>query len=308
MFIGKITMFKYLRFILTAVLLVTSACSHTQDSKDDKRSAEEMYADAMDALHKEKFRKSIEEFENVERNYPYSKSATNAQLMAAYARYEDEQYDDAIIALDRFIKLHPGHQSTPYAYYLKALCYYERISTVNRDQSFTSDSEEALKEVVARFPESEYARDASIKLDLVHDHLAGKELEVGRFYLKRGQYVAAINRFQQVVDNYQTTAQVPESLHRLVEAYTALGITTEAQKYAAVLGHNYPGSKWYSYSYKLLDGKDLPSTIEGSTPSDLVESPAQSSWFKIPFLGNKKKRQLAPPPVIIIEADDFKTK
>jgi outer membrane protein assembly factor BamD len=291
-------MFKPLSCLVIASFLITTSCSHDNNKKEDTRPAEEIYADAINDLNKEKFRKAIEKFEDVERNYPYSKSATSAQLMAAYARYEDEQYDEAVIALERFIKLHPGHESTPYAYYLKALCYYERISTINRDQSFTAEAEGALKEVVARFPNTTYARDANIKLDLVLDHLAGKELEVGRFYLKQQQYIAAINRFQQVVEKYQTTSQIPEALHRLVEANLALGLTTEAQKYAAVLGHNYPESKWYTYSYNLLEGKDLPTAALSKEEAKKIGEPgSKKSWFRLPFF-NKKKRDVAPPPTI----------
>ena len=286
------TMGKQLSVILMSGLLLTTACSHRNKEEDDKRPVEVLYNEALTTLKKEKFRKAIEGFENVERNYPYSKWATNAQLMTAYAQYQDEQYDDAIIALERFIKLHPGHADAAYAYYLKVLCYYERISTINRDQSFTEQSEKALKELIARFPESDYARDAAIKLDLVMDHLAGKEVEVGRFYLKNGQYISAINRFQKVLANYQTTSHVPEALHRLVESYTALGIPSEAQRYAAVLGHNYPGSTWYRYSYALVGGQEAPQANPSATD---VQKPTSESWFKIPFLSHKK-RTLAPPP------------
>jgi outer membrane protein assembly factor BamD len=293
---------KYITILLLTGLLAIASCGHDKDKKDDKRPVETIYTEAMENLKKDKYRKSIEQFEDVERNYPYSKWATNAQLMAAYARYQDEQYDDAVIALERFIKLHPGNSSAAYAYYLKALCHYERISTINRDQSFTGQAKDALKEVVARFPDTAYSRDANIKLDLVLDHLAGKEVEVGRFYLKNGQYIAAINRFQEVIASYQTTSQIPEALHRLVESHMALGIPSEAKKYAAVLGHNYPGSKWYGYSYALLEGKDLPEMV-ASTEPETSKPATKKSWFKIPFLNNKK-RDLAPPPVMSVEGKE----
>lgn len=292
-------MTKYVTILCVSGLLLATACSHTKDKEEDKRPVEVLYNEALTTLKKEKYRKAVEQFEDLERTYPYSKWATNAQLMTAYAHYEDEQYDDAIIALERFIKLHPGHQDVAYAYYLKSLCYYERISTITRDQSFTEQSEKALKEVTVRFPDSDYARDAAIKLDLVQDHLAGKEVEVGRFYLTKGQYIAAINRFQKVLENYQTTSQIPEALHRLVEAYTALGIPSEAQHYAAVLGHNYPGSTWYSYSYALVGGQEEPQAKAGAGD---VQKPVKESWFHIPFLGDKK-RQLAPPPSSITDKD-----
>ena len=200
----------------------------------------------------------MREFDEVERQHPYSVWATKAQLMSAFAMYQGGRYDDAVIALDRFIDLHPGNpRDASYAYYLKALSYYEQISDVSRDQMKTLDANEALEEVMRRYPKSDYARDANLKLDLVRDHLAGKEMEVGRFYLKRGHYLAAINRFRTVVDEYQTTSHVAEALHRLAESYTAWGLTAEARENAAVLGHNYPGSEWYVDSYKIVEGVDV---------------------------------------------------
>jgi tetratricopeptide (TPR) repeat protein len=171
--------------------------------------------------------------------------------------YRDGKNYDAEITQERFIKLHPAHKDVAYAYYMRAIGYYEQITDISRDQKITEDALAALREVVQRFPNSPYARDAKIKIDLTQDHLAGKQLEIGRFYQKRGEYVAAINRFRDVVERYQTTAQVPEALHRLVETYLTLGITTEAQKYASVLGHIFPEDKWYKRSFKLL-GKDAP--------------------------------------------------
>ena len=193
-------------------------------------------------------------FDEVDRQHPYSVWADKAQIMAAYALYKRNKYDDAVVALERFIQLHPGSRDAPYAYYLKALCYYERITDVGRDQDLTRRAMAALDEVVRRYPKSKYARDARLKRDLTNDHLAGSEMGIGRFYLKKKQYLAAINRFRGVVDNYQTTSHVPEALHRLTEAYLALGLKDEAQATAAVLGHNFPGSDWYEDSYALITG------------------------------------------------------
>jgi outer membrane protein assembly factor BamD len=185
--------------------------------------------------------------------------------MDAYAHYREARYDDALNAIDRFLSLHPGHQSAPYAYYLRALCYYEQIADVTRDQKNTELALGALSEVVRRYPGTGYARDAQLKIDLTYDHLAGKDMEIGRFYLTRGEYHAAINRFRRVIEQYQTTTHVPEALHRLTEAYLALGIVDEAQTAAAVLGHNYPGSEWYADSYLLLTGVDSrPQENKGS--------------------------------------------
>jgi outer membrane protein assembly factor BamD len=177
--------------------------------------------------------------------------------MNAYSHYLADKYDDAIIALDRFIDLHPGNRDIAYAYYLRAISYYEQIVDVSRDQRITQLALDSLQQVVQRFPNTEYARDASLKIDLTRDHLAGKEMAIGRYYLERDEHFAAINRFKTVIENYQTTTHVPEALHRLVESYLALGITQEAQMAAAVLGHNFPGSDWYRDSYGLLEGRDL---------------------------------------------------
>lgn len=223
---------------------------------------EELYNEAADALDAEQYNKATGLFEEVERQYPYSKWATKAQLMAAYAAYQDDRYDEAILAIDRFVELHPGNEDIDYAYYLKALAYYEQISDVARDQEMTEQALKAFDTVITRFPNSQYTRDSKLKRDLTLDHLAGKEMEIGRYYLNRNQINAAINRFRAVVKNYQTTTHVPEALHRLVEAYLTLGLRPEATRVAAVLGHNYPGSKWYEDSYKILDEKSRQQILE----------------------------------------------
>ena len=222
-----------------------------------ERPVEVIYNNAMDLLETQWYDTAAKEFDEVERQYPYSIWATKAQLMAGYSYYKDERYDDAIIALDRFIELHPGNRDAPYAYYLKALSYYEQISDVGRDQKMTRLALESMREVSRRFPNTTYARDARLKLDLSRDHLAGKDMSIGRYYQRRDDYLAAINRYRAVIETYQTTTHVPEALHRLTECYLALGITDEAQMSAAVLGHNFPGSNWYEDSYALLDSRDL---------------------------------------------------
>jgi outer membrane protein assembly factor BamD len=218
---------------------------------------ETIYNSAMNAMQAGEMADAARLFDEVERQHPYSTWAAKAQLMAAYASYQDNRYDEAINALDRFIQLHPGNKDIAYAYYLRAISYYEQISDVGRDQRPTQQALMALEEVVRRFPDSRYSRDAALKIDLARDHLAGKHMEIGRYYLKQGEYLAAINRFQLVIRDYQTTTHVPEALHRLVESYLSLGVTDEAQSTAAVLGHNYPGSIWYADSYVLLTGIDL---------------------------------------------------
>jgi outer membrane protein assembly factor BamD len=248
--------------------LFLAACG-SDDEQYVEQPPEQLYNTAFNLMREGEYPKAARAFDEVERQHPYSPWATQAQLMAAYAYYREELYDDAIIALERFIELHPGHRSVAYAYYLRALSYYDQIVDVSRDQRNTELALESLTEVVNRFPNTDYARDAALKLDLARDHLAGKEMTIGRFYLQRGQYLAAINRFRRVVELYQTTTHVPEALHRLTESYLALGVRDEAQSAAAVLGYNYPGSDWYQDSYKLLESEDLkPEKNEASWLND----------------------------------------
>jgi outer membrane protein assembly factor BamD len=242
-----------LALVATATILV--GCSGNGDDEAYvERPVEELYNEAQDLLETGDPRQAGQAFEEVERQHPYSQWATRAQLMSAYAFYEANNYDEAIAAAERFVELHPGHEDVPYAYYLIGISYYEQISDVGRDQKMTERALEAFDELVRRFPDSRYARDGELKADLARDHLAGKEMSIGRYYLRRGQYLAAINRFRSVVERYQTTTHVPEALHRLTEAYLALGLEQEAQKNAAVLGYNFPSSEWYQDSYALLNG------------------------------------------------------
>ena len=238
------------------VLAVLVGCAPVEEPYVE-RPVEELYNEAMDSLLDEDFEAATAGFAEVERQHPYSVWATRAQIMLAFVYYQSNLYDDAIAAAERFVELHPGHRDAAYAYYLIAMSYYEQISDVDRDQQTTARALQALEEVVRRFPGSTYARDARLKIDLARDHLAGKEMTVGRFYLRRGNPVAAIGRFRNVVELYQTTSHAPEALHRLTEAYLALGVPGEAQTAAAVLGHNYPGSRWYQHSYALLVDADL---------------------------------------------------
>lgn len=237
---------------VAACAVSLAACSSDDEPAYVERPAPAIFGEANAALQAERYKEAARLFDEVERQHPYSSEATRAQLRAAFAHYQNQKYDDAILALERFIQLHPGHPDVAYAYYMRAICYYEQITDVKRDQRMTRQAMDALQELVRRFPESQYARDAKLKIDLTVDHLAGKEMEVGRYYLKQGQYAAAIGRFRNVVEQYQTTSHVPEALHRLVECYLALGVKEEARSAAAVLGHNYPGSEWYTDSYALL--------------------------------------------------------
>ncbi|MEJ0026674.1 MAG: outer membrane protein assembly factor BamD [Rhizomicrobium sp.] len=216
------------------------------------RPVDQIYADAWKKINQDDFVGAAKQFDEVERQHPYSIWARRAMLMSAYCYYKANHYTDAIAAADSYIQLHPGSREVAYAFYLKAVSLYEQIVDVGRDQSNTEDALTALQDVVQRFPDTEYARDATLKIDLTLDHLAGKEMAVGRYYLRQQDYIGAINRFKVVVGQYQKTSQIAEALERLTEAYYALGIYNEAQNAAAVLGANYPGSPWYQDAYKLL--------------------------------------------------------
>lgn len=244
------------------------AAAETASVAGDKAASlapvEQLYNNGVDALNAQRYSTAVTQFDLVEQNYPYSSWAVNAQLMRGYAEYLQNRYTESIGTLDRFIQLHPAHRDVGYAYYLRALAYYEQIADVQRDQKGTELALAALRDVVNRFPGSAYARDARLKIDLCRDHLAGKEMEIGRFYQNQKLYAGAIGRFQRVIDDYQTTNHAPEALHRLTELYLMLGAVDQAKRTAAVLGHNYPGSEWYQDSYAtLVDNGEAP-PVEGS--------------------------------------------
>ncbi len=250
--------------ILAAAVSV-SGCStlmkkrHKTDLSYVERPVDLLYAAGADRLDRRQWAQAVDYFREVERQHPYSEWSRRAILMTAYAHYQDDQYADAIGDADRFIQLYPGNSSAAYAYYLKAVCYFEQIMDVGRDQAATEQALKALTEVVRRFPRSEYASDARLKMDMVRDQLAGKEMTIGRFYEKQGDPVAAMGRFRSVIDRYQTTSHTPEALYRLVELDLTLGLMDEAKRNAAVLGANFPGSRWYQDAYKLMTARGLPS-------------------------------------------------
>ena len=243
-----------------------------------ERPVEVLYGLATQDLERKRFDRAIAYFEEVERQHPYSAWARRSMLMKAFAYYQGNDYEEAVTAIEQFLALHPGNKDASYAYYLKAMCHYERIRDVGRDQEYTNNAVAALNDVVRRYPNTEYARDARLKLDLTNDHLAGKEMYVGRFYLKQNKHISAINRFKKVVTDYQTTSHVPEALHRIVEAYIELGVYDEARAAAAVLGYNYPGSRWYQDTYRLFEDRNV--LAQGSAPvrrqPEKLEQPAQS--------------------------------
>jgi outer membrane protein assembly factor BamD len=262
------------RLALGAVLLLPLLGGCGSKSDDDTAATsgpsvpvETLYNNGIDALREQRYPSAIDQFNAVDQNYPFSTWAPSAQLMAGYAQYLQNHYTEALTALDHYIQLHPSSRDVAYAYYLRALCYYEQITDISRDQKGTQDAMAALQEVVNRFPGSAYARDARLKIDLCRDHLAGKEMEIGRWYEDQHMYTAAIGRFQRVVDDYQTTNHVPEAMSRLVEIYLILGLKDEAKRTAAVLGYNYPGNRWYADTYDQLRNNGL---VQGApVPSDV---------------------------------------
>jgi outer membrane protein assembly factor BamD len=230
-----------------------------------ERPVEQIYSDAWKQIRDNNWEDAAKQFDEVERQHPYSVWARRAMLMSAFCYYQANKYTDAINTAEQYISLHPGSKEVAYAFYLKAMSLYEQIVDVNRDQTDTEQALTALQDVVQRFPNSEYARDAQLKVDLTLDHIAGKEMEVGRYYLVRGDYIGAINRFKIVVTRYQKTAQIAEALERLTEAYYALGVYSEAQTAAAVLGANYPGSPWYQDAYDLLVTHNMRPNLDKSS-------------------------------------------
>ncbi|MBP7648630.1 MAG: outer membrane protein assembly factor BamD [Phenylobacterium sp.] len=227
----------------------------------EERPVELLYATGADRLDRGLWNQAVDYFQEVERQHPYSEWSRRAILMTAYAHYQANDYAEAIGDADRFISLYPGNPAATYAHYLKAICYFEQIVDVGRDQAATGQALANLREVVQRYPRTEYAADARLKIDMVNDQLAGKEMTIGRWYLRQGDTIAALGRFRTVIDRYQTTSHAPEALYRLVETYLTLGLAEEAKRNGAVLGFNYPGDSWYADAYALLTDKGLrPST------------------------------------------------
>ena len=256
----------------------------------EERPVELLFSVGASDLDKHQWNDAVNYFREVERQHPYSEWSRRAILMTAYAHYEANNYAEAIADSDRFITLYPGNVATPYAYYLKAICYFEQIVDVGRDQASTEQAQLALGEIIKRYPKTEYAVDSRLKLDMVQDQLAGKEMTIGRFYLRNGDPIAAIGRFHNVVARYQTTSHTPEALYRLVEAYLTVGLVDEARKNGAVLGYNYPGDIWYRDAYNLLTSRGMRPSV---TPT--------GSGATLPHLFFLPRRRsspgIAPPPV-----------
>ncbi|HEY1146920.1 MAG TPA: outer membrane protein assembly factor BamD [Allosphingosinicella sp.] len=256
------TMPRPLAILLVAAAVVPlGACAgrnkHASDTSYVARDVSTLYITAKDRLDRGQYTLAAGLFDEVERQHPYSLWARRAQLMGAFSYYLAKEHTKSIDSARRFLSIHPGNKDAPYALYLIALNYYEQIEDVNRDQSITQQALDSLGELIRRYPDTRFAADARLKVDLVRDHLAGKEMEIGRFYQRRKEWLASIIRFRKVIDEYQTTTHAPEALMRLTESYLALGVPEEARKAAAVLGANYPGSKWYARAYELVQ-KNAP--------------------------------------------------
>lgn len=254
------------KHLLLAATFMLTACG-TANKEPVIGTVDSLYTSGQAALSAGKYADAIHTFQELERQHPYSEWATRAQMMVAFAHLQSNNVEEASASAERFIRLHPGHKDLPYLYYIRGLAFYKNISDVNRDQGATRKAAEAFQELITRFPDSEYARDAKQKLLLTQDHLAGKEMAIGRYYQGQDHYLAAINRFQEVVEKYQTSSQTPEALLRLTESYIALGIKDEAERNAAILGHNYPGSDWYKRAYGLLRDEGY-----------LAEADTEESW------------------------------
>ncbi len=257
--------------LIVAVALAVAGCSGKGKEKSDVslegKSPEAIFNSGEALLSKRKASKAATRFSEVERLYPYSDWAKRSVIMSAFAHHEAEEYEESRAAAQRYLDFYPADDDAPYAQYLIALSFYDQIDDVSRDQGVTFQALQALRTTVERYPDSEYASSALLKFDLALDHLAGKEMEIGRYYLKRGHYTAAINRFRIVVEDFQTTTHTPEALHRLVESYLSLGIEADAQTAGAILGYNFQGSDWYKDSHVLLTGQGISTDAENKKSS-----------------------------------------
>ncbi len=263
--------------------LPLAGCAHGGSKSDTAyvaRDVSSLYGAAQRTMQQGDYERAAKLFDEVERQHPYSIWARHAQVMGAFNYYLAEKYNDAISSGQRFLTIHPGSDEAPYAQYIVAMSYYEQIADVTRDQTVSQQANDAFSELIRRYPESRYAADARVKLDLLKDHLAGKDMEVGRFYQRSGQWLAATYRFRNVVDNFQTSSHTPEALERLVECYLALGIPDEAWKASAVLGRNYPETYWYRQSLRLLHTEQNRTgtwTASAPKPGAVASEPAKPS-------------------------------
>lgn len=280
-------------YVLSAILTILTACASDPDM--DNWSAEEIYNKAFDDLEATKYKKAAEEFEKVEIEHPYSKWAVKSKLMSAFAYYKDEKYDDAIIAADRFLKYHPGNKDAAYALYLKGICYYDQITASDKDQGDTQKAEEAFQYLITLFPNTPYAEDARNKINLTEDYKAGQEMVIGRFYLNEGNYLSALNRFNVILEEYQTTIQIEEALYREVEIYAILGMNQYANGYYKILLENYPEGKWTAKAAKIMERIGVNDVAPKAKAAAVVEPEVteSKSWFSGWFGGSDEAKEVA---------------
>ena len=255
--------------VVFSILILLSNCSENQvdiaNIVVEDKAAEEIFNSGEREILRKRYSDAAEKFTEVERLYPYSDWAKRALIMQVYSYHKDQSYDNVVSAANRFIEFHPYDKDVPYAYYLIGLSYYDRVLAIGRDQELAKEALKVFNLIKEEYPESEYASNSEIKFNFLMDHLATKEMEVGRYYLKRSHYAPAINRFRGVIEEFSTTSQVPEALHRLVEAYLSLGLMNEAQTAGAILGYNYKSSDWYERSFELLSSKGLKPKSSGNS-------------------------------------------
>lgn len=248
--------------------LALSACAGSPKQVNLDLTPEVYYDKAMAYMDEKNYKEAIPLFEDLERKHPYSQWSTRGQMMMIFAQYEMQRYSEAVDAANRFMRLHPGYEDLDYVYYMKAMSYYNRLTDVKRDQTYTRKALDVFLELQQRFPRTEYAKDVEKKILLCNDHLAGQEMTVARYYQKHGRMIGAINRYQSVVKDYERTSQVAEALYRMTEVYVSLGLREKAQQAAAILGHNFPENNWYKKSYALM------------VEENLAPAGSRDSWMK----------------------------
>ena len=276
---------NHVLFLIFALIsLLFSSCSDSQNNigigVSEDKAAEEIFNSGERELVRRRYNDAAEKFKEVERLYPYSDWAKRALIMQVYSFHKDKEYENVVSAANRFIEFHPKDKDIPYAYYLIGLSYYDQVLAIGRDQKLTQEALKIFELIIKEYPDSEYASSSQIKFDFLKNQLASKEMEVGRYYLKRSHYVSAINRFRGIIEDFSTTSQVPEALHRLVEAYLSLGLTDEAQTAGAILGYNYKSNEWYERSFELLRSKGLkPKSLGNSWLSQIYRQVVKGQWL-----------------------------
>ena len=270
--------------IFATIFILLSNCSENQvgidNSPSEDRAAEEIFNSGEKEILRKRYGDAAEKFTEVERLYPYSDWAKRALIMQVYSFHKDQSYENVVSAANRFIEFHPNDKDVPYAYYLIGLSYYDQVLAIGRDQELAKEALRVFSLITKEYPESKYASSSQIRFNFLRDHLASKEMEVGRYYLKRSHYAPAINRFRGVIEEFPTTSQVPEALHRLVEAYLSLGLVNEAQTAGAILGYNYRSTEWYERTFALLSSKGLKLKSSGNSwLSKIYRQVVKGQWL-----------------------------